>query len=216
MARRRKAADTSDFEPGAKVEGMEDIEKASRSRAAENKKNGIGHNSAASITDDELKRQTEHCISLYGDLLLAKGLYDKANGAWRAGIDIAKDAGASKKELVDYIKARAERAKNGDGPTVTYHRNYGRLLRVMNDPIGTQWGLFEVRADDEVNEATGKPASTAMDAELQGQHAWSNNEPISNNPFTPGSEEFVQWEAGHNNAMAAHARKMAPAEAATN
>lgn len=212
--RRKKAADASDFEEGAKVEGMEQIEKAAKSVAAKNKAKGVGDNSSG-ITDDELKRQIEHCISLYGDLMVAKGLYDKANGAWRAGIDIAKEAGAPKKELVDYIKSRADRAKNGDGPLVTYHRNMGRLARVMNDPIGTQWGLFDVRGDDQVDETTGKPASAAMDAELQGQAAWRNNEPVSNNPFTPGSEEFVQWEAGHNNAMAAHARKMGPGGEAT-
>lgn len=209
--RRKKAADASAFSEGAKVDGLDEIEKAARSRAAENKKKGIGHNSA-SITDDELKRQTEHCISLYGDLMVAKGLYDKANGAWRAGIDIAKEAGASKKELVDYIKDRFKRSKDGDGPTVTYHRNYGRLLRVMNDPIGTQWGLFDVRGDNEVDETTGKPASAAMDAELQGQAAWRNNEPESNNQYPPGTEEHVDWQRGFRNAMAAAAREMGPAE----
>jgi hypothetical protein len=47
----------------------------------------------------------------------------------------------------------------------------------------------------------------------QGQHAWANNEPISNNPFTPGTDDFVAWETGHNNAMAAAARKMGGGEA---
>jgi hypothetical protein len=211
MARRRKAADTSDFDGNSRGEGLENIEKAAASRAAETKKKGIGHNSG-SITDDELKRQTEHCISLYGDLMVAKGLYDKANGAWRAGIDIAKEAGAPKKELVDYIKGRAERAKNGDGPMVAYHRNYGRLARLMNDPIGTQWGLFEVRGDNEIDEATGKPASAAMDAELQGQAAFRNGEPCEP-PFQPATEEFVLFEQGWKNAERATAMQMAPGAA---
>ena len=55
-----------------------------------------------------------------------------------------------------------------------------------------------------------------MDAELQGQHAYSNSEDRGNNPFQQGTEDFVSWDSGYMNAMAAKARSMGPdAEVAT-
>ncbi|WP_319798303.1 hypothetical protein [Nitrobacter sp.] len=207
MARRKTKADSSAFSEGAKVEGLDQVSKLASSAAA-GKSKGIGHNSGG-ITDDELKRQIDHGISLYADVLAAKKVYDKAQSAWRSGIDIAVAAGAPKAEFQQYIKDKAKRAEDGDGATVAHHRNMNRILRVMGDPLGTQWNLFAV-AGEEVDDKTGKPANSAMDAELQGQAAYRNNEPETNNPFQPGTEDYVAWDNGWRNAMKHTVMAMGP------
>lgn len=207
--RRKKAADATEFSEGARAEGLDNISKLASSAAKANEAKGIGHNSGG-ITDDELKRQVDHCTSLYNDLMAAKAIYDAASGAWRAGLDIAKEAGAPKKALIEYIQGKHKRKTVGDGPMIAHARDMGRIARLMGDPIGTQWGLWDVRGDDEVNPATGKAASSAMDAELQGQAAYRNNEPKSNNPYQPGTEDYVSWDTGWESAMAHTAHSMGP------
>lgn len=97
--------------------------------------------------------------------------------------------------------------KGGMGAMVTDERQYRWLLKLSNSPLGTQGTLWDTEPEDAERGTNGKPG---MDAELQGQHAQANNEPSSNNPFTPGTDEFVSWDQGWNNAMAAQVRKMAP------
>lgn len=206
MPRKRKnrlAENIGDFAgPNA---DRENIEKLAKAAEEANKK--IGHNSEPS--DEIIKRNADAIEVALVEIDAALRIVQAA----RAGLAVARknaktDFGS--KGWVDSVEAavKLKRAaeKGGSGEIVTEHRQMGRILRLLDTPLGTQFGLFDVAADKD-DPVTAKPT---MDAELQGQHAWANNEPISNNPFTPGSEEFVAWEAGHNNAMAAHARKMAP------
>lgn len=89
------------------------------------------------------------------------------------------------------------------GAMVSDERRYRWLLKVMDSPLGTQFTLWEVETEDE--------AKPKMEPELAGQHAFSNGEPITNNPYLQGTVDFVDWEHGYNQAMAAKAREMAPA-----
>lgn len=131
----------------------------------------------------------------------------QAQGVLRNRYKVAKGDGVD----VDSLKLAFRIAERSSGEVVSEQRNIGRYLRIMGSPLGTQWSLFD---DADEVDGHGKPAEKpGFDAELQGQHAWANNEPISNNPFTPGTENFVAWETGHNNAMAAAVRKMGPGEA---
>lgn len=185
----------------------ENIEKLAKAAEEANKK--IGHNSGEP-TDDVIERNFDAIEVALNEIDAAGRIMQKARQAYGAVLKTAKTDFGSKTwaESVDAaVKLKRQTDKSGAGGLVTEHRQIGRILRVKNVPIGTQFNLFTVA--DEATE--GKPsAPVGMDAELQGQHAWSNNEPISNNPFTPGTDDFVAWEAGHNNAMAAHARKMGP------
>jgi hypothetical protein len=184
----------------------ENIEKLAKAAADNNAK--IGHN-GGDPPDEVIKRNADAIEVALVEIDAALRIVQTA----RAGLAVARknaktDFGS--KSWVDSVEAavKLKRAaeKGGSGEIVTEHRQMGRILRLLDTPLGHQFGLFDVGADKD-DPVVAKPA---MDAELQGQHAWANNEPISNNPFTPGSEEFVAWETGHNNAMAAHARKMAP------
>ena len=110
----------------------------------------------------------------------------------------------------DVIKLYAKyqkRIRIGEmGEVVTEHRRLGSLMRYLDCPLHTQFGLFPEEPKDE----SGKPIPAAMDAELQGQHAYSNNEPRENNPFQPGTQEHVDWGLGWNQAQTATAMKMKP------
>lgn len=118
----------------------------------------------------------------------------KGSGVLRNRIKIAKGDGLDTTAL---LKALDE-ADRPAGAVITEHRNMTRYLTLMGSPLGTQLSLLEDATADGDDRPTN---SSAMDAELQGQHAWSNGEPVANVPFTPGSEEFAQWVAGWNAAQ---------------
>lgn len=222
MAKRRTGKATTDqFQEGARTEGMEDIERLSRSAAVEaKKKNGIGHNSG-DVSDEVYKPLVETCQNAFNEMQKVQKLLDKARSTYNTTLDaIQQKAGVAKKNAVkQWLNDKVKREKDGDGAKVTEHREMSRLMRMMNDPLGTQWGLFSVPADDQVDEASQKPKSAALEPELAGQAAWRNNEPRTNNPHQAGTEEFVAWDTGYGNAQAHHVKTTmgegGPAEGAT-
>jgi hypothetical protein len=113
-------------------------------------------------------------------------------------------------DVVKLYAKYAKRERQGEsGAVVTEMRRLGALMRLMGSPLHTQFGLF---AEEPTAAATNGAARPAMDAELQGQHAYRNSEPEGNNPFPPGSDEHVDWQRGWRNAQEATARAMgAPA-----
>ena len=105
-------------------------------------------------------------------------------GVLRNRYKVAKNDGVE----IDALKLAFKIAQRTSGEVVSEQRNVGRYLRIMGSPLGTQWSLFE----DSVTE-DGRPK---VDSNLQGQHAGRNGEPAENNPFTPGSADFVAWAEG--------------------
>lgn len=120
----------------------------------------------------------------------------------------SKDDGCDNDAIRLYLKIK----KRPAGEIVSEHRSLGRILRLMEDPLGTQWQLFSIPADVEA----AKEGVVPMEAELQGQHAYSNGEPLENNPFgsEPGSQNYVDWRQGWVNAQNAKARSMGPSNGA--
>lgn len=100
--------------------------------------------------------------------------------------------------------------KGGMGAMVTDERRYRQLLKLMGSPLGTQFTLWDVEAE----QSEGATAQPGMDAELQGQHAYSNSEDRENNPFQPGTEEYADWDNGWLNAQNANVRSMGPSAGA--
>lgn len=102
--------------------------------------------------------------------------------------------------------------KGAMGAMVTGERRYRQLLKYMESPLYTQFTLWAIEPEE-----TGEGASTvsAMDAELQGQHAYANNEPLTNNPFDPvtKTELYNDWAHGWKQAQNANARGMGPSDA---
>lgn len=185
----------------------ENIEKLAKHAEEANAK--AGHNSGEP-PDEVIKRNADAIEVALVELDAALRIVQGARANLGAARKTAKTDLGSKAwvdSVVDAVKLKRVAEKGGSSEIVTEHRQMGRVLRLLDTPLGHQFGLYNMLAEAD---AANGVAPSAMDAELQGQHAWANNEPISNNPFTPGTENFVQWETGHNNAMAAHARKMGP------
>lgn len=199
----RRAENLGDFAgPDADIENIEKLS------AAAAKANGAGHNSGEP-PDEVIKRNADAIEVALVELDAALRIVQGARASLGVARKTAKTDLGSKAwvdSVVAAVKLKREAEKGGSGEIVSEHRQMGRVLRLLDTPLGHQYGLFALL--DGGSEAAAAP--TAMDAELQGQHAQRNNESISNNPFTPGSENFVQWEQGWNNAMAAQVRKMGP------
>jgi hypothetical protein len=210
MARKPKnkmAENIGDFAgPDADRENIEKLAKAAEEANAK-----AGHNSGEP-PDEVIKRNADAIEVSLVELDAALKIVQGARAALKVSRDTAKTDLGSKAwvdSIVAAVKLKREASKGGSSSIVAEHRQMGRVLRLLDTPLGVQFGLYSF--PDMLAEAD---KANGMDAELQGQHAWSNNEPLSNNPFTPGTEDFVAWETGHNNAMAAHARKMGPGEGA--
>lgn len=204
MAKRprgRRAANHADFAgPNASEEAIETLSKAAAKANAK-----AGHNSG----DVPEETVANHITLIKAAEVEWRELRDKASaaqGVLRNRYKVAKGDGVD----VDSLKLAFRIAERSSGEVVSEQRNVGRYLRIMGSPLGTQWNLF---AEEEGED--GKPANAALDAELQGQHAYSNNEKLFNNPFQPGTEEHQQWSVGWTNAQNANARSMGTTDGET-
>jgi hypothetical protein len=131
----------------------------------------------------------------------AAKVMQSARGLLSAARKVAKKDCGSKTwadSIEAAVKLNRSAKKGGTGGIITEHRQMSAVLKAMDCPLGTQFNLFAV-ADVKASEGEGKPAP-AMDAELQGQHSFHNAEPVTNNPFQQGTEEFVDWDRGWTNA----------------
>lgn len=197
MARgRRRAENHSDFSgPDANEEALKTLSTAA---AKKNKGSNVGP-----VSDEAMLRHIELIQAAELEYDEARDVTAQRSGVLRNRYKVAKNDGVD----IEALKLALKLAKRSAGEVVTEHRNVGRIIRLMNLPIGHQFDLFKVAGDDEAE--PGK--STAMDAELQGQHAYSNSEPITNNPFDPvhDTDRYNEWRSGWINAQNAKARSLA-------
>lgn len=213
MAKRksnRRAESLSDF--AGPDHDKEQIEKLAKAAADANGK--AGHNSGEP-PDEVVQRNAVAIEVALSEVDAALRIVQAARANLGVARKTAKTDLGSKAwvdSVVAAVKLKRQSEKGGTGEIVTEHRQMGRVLRLMNCPLGTQFNLFGVAAETEIPESLG--GKNGMDAELQGQHAWRNSEPESNNPFQAGSENHVMWQQGFRNAMAAHAGTMGDGAAA--
>ena len=119
---------------------------------------------------------------------------------------VAKSCGVDWDVIRVFAKFQ-KRIRQGElGAVVTEQRRLGALMRLMDSPLHTQFSLFP----EEHHEAPAAAERPAMDAELQGQHAYGNGETLLNNPFQQGSDEYFNWSQGWRAAQTATARSMGP------
>lgn len=191
MAKRtnKRATQHADF-AGADAD-KEAIERLASAAAKANAK--AGHNSGE-VPDETIARHVDLIKAAELEWREARDKAAELQGVLRNRYKVAKGDGID----IDSMRLAFRIAERTSGEVVSEQRAVGRYLRIMGSPLGKQWSLFD---DGEAEE--GKPASGALDAELQGQAAWRNKEPAENNPFTPGTENFVQWAQGYGNAEAA-------------
>jgi len=194
--RSRRAENAADFAgPDANREAIETLAKAAAAENAKKKNSG-------EVTDETVGMHVNLIKAAEANWREARDRAAELQGVLRNRYKVAKNDGVD----VDALKLAFKIAERSSGEVVSEQRNVGRYLRIMGAPLGTQWNLFPAEGES----ANG----TGMDPELQGQHAYGNNEPEDNNPFDPGTEQHVDWQRGWRNAEAATARNMGPAATA--
>lgn len=214
MARKPKnklAENIGDFAgPDADRENIEKLAKAAEEANAK-----AGHNSGEP-SQEVIRRNYDAIKVCLLEIAAAGRIMQAARAAYGAARKTAKtDFGAKSwvESTVECVQADMAAEKGGAGPMVSTNRQKATVFKAVESPLYKQLGFNFITDDLESPATTGRPA---MDAELQGQHAYSNSEGRGNNPFQQGTEDFVSWDAGYMNAMAAKARSMGPdAEVAT-
>jgi hypothetical protein len=186
----------------------ETIEKLAEAAKAANAK--AGHNSG-NPPPEVLKRNSDAIELGLREIHAAQKLVQAARANFATTRSTAETDTGSKgcvNSIVKAVKMDLEAEKGGAGEQVTEHRQIGAVLRARNSPLGTQWNLFAMPDEEATEGGNGKVA--AMDAELQGQHAYSNSEPLTNNPFDPvtQAELYNDWRHGWVQAQNAKARSM--------
>lgn len=218
MAKRRtqsapRGTNQGDFAgPDAEKEAIEKLANAAQEANAK-----AGHNSG------EPPGETVRSMALLieADLVeidAALKIVQKARADFGATRKRAKNDLGSKTwvdAIVAAVKLKRQSDKGGTGSIVTEHRQIGRVLRLMDCPLGTQWSLFAVPEEKAAEDAPANGVPRLAEAELAGQHAASNGEPRSNNPWQPGSQNHVDWDAGHANAEAAFQKMTDTSDSAT-
>jgi len=196
----------------AEKEAIEKIaaarEAATKEAEADKKK---GDNGGPIMDQDAWRRA---CVEYSAEMLEIEDLEEQKKevaGRISSIRKVSKKLGVDWDLVKRYYEDHKRIRKGAMGAMVTEERRYRQLLKLMDSPLGTQFTLWDVEPEPVEGEAR-KPG---MDAELQGQAAWRNSEPESNNPFQAGTEEHVDWQRGFRNALAAGAREMAPDGAAT-
>jgi hypothetical protein len=138
----------------------------------------------------------------------ASRIMQKARAGLKAALDTAKTDCGSKAWALSIqasVKLKRQGEKGGNGELVTEHRQIGRILRLKGVPLGVQFKLFAFEGEP----ADGAPVA-AMDAELQGQQAYTEGAKLTDNPFhhADDAERYNDWHHGWTQAQNAKAREM--------
>lgn len=147
---------------------------------AKGKKRGIGHNSGGGIPDEIYERHLAKIDTTAKAMEKAKEAFDQAKGVHQSAYKTAKNDGCD----IDAIRLARKLDKQDHGVTQVTYANVARVLNIMGSPLGAeQLDLFGSIVEP----------SPAVDVALQGQNAGKNGEPMTNNPWPPGSEDFQVW-----------------------
>jgi hypothetical protein len=205
MARSKKAQlraeDHGDFAGDNK--DKEKLDQLARDAAKANAT--IGHNSEP---NDEIKQRNLNAIMVtLAEIDAAGRIMQKARAAFGAAKKTAKTDMGSQAWADSCVKAaQAIRAadKGGMGGMSSEHRQIGAFLKVAQHPLYHQFGLWDVRVEEEQPAET-KPVSEA-DAYAMGEAAYKNGEPKDNADTVgqPGSLQRVQFERGWDDAFDAN------------
>lgn len=182
MARKpknRREENLSDFAgPNADQAAIETLAAAA---AEANKKAKAGHNSG------EVPEETiaNHINLIKAAEIEWRELRDKAaqaQGVLRNRYKVAKGDGVD----VDSLKLAFRINERASGEVISEQRNIATYLKIMGSPLGHQWSLFE--GDDE--------NGAKLDATAQGEQAGREGADRSNNPFSPGSDDWFAYNNG--------------------
>ena len=183
----------------------EALEKIAAAKAESDKAAAKGDNGGPKVIDEEAwKSASQRTLAEHIEIDKLNEQIAECRGRISSIKKTARAQGVPWHAVQSYVKDQRRIMKGQMGEIVTEERDRGTMHRLNNSPIGTQFGLWDQPV--ETPQPGEKPR--ALDPELQGQHAARNLEPIDSNPFTPGSQEFVDWDRGFRNADGAMDRQL--------
>lgn len=171
MAERARAPKNGDDTTG-------EIEKLARGKKkAAKAKPGPGHN--GEVPDEVIDRHLEAVNIKRVAMDKAKLEHDQKKGEFRAALKLAKEDGVN----IDALRWSHDLSKQDSAEVLQLVHDTGRMLKRMNVPLGTQFGLFsDVEAPKLVNPV------------LAGQASGKAGAPRTENPHAPGSDDFQLWD----------------------
>jgi hypothetical protein len=161
---------------------------------------------AGTVPDATYKLHLEKIGALRGDMKRAQDALNAARGSYRAALKVAKQDGCNPDAIA---AAFAERDKD-QVERKMYFRDFGRALRLLGVPLGTQLNLFD--GDATVAAIEGDGPTTPEMAEQRGRIDCKAGVPNDANPFEPGTEQHQRWRIGWDlHAEGVYTAKNAPA-----
>lgn len=190
--RTNRTADHADF-AGADADKA-NIERLAAAAQAANAK--PGHNTGEP-PDEVIQRNANAIEVALIEIDTAMRVVQKARADLGAVLKTAKTDMGSKEwvtSTVAAVKLKRQAAKGGTSGIVSEHRQMGRVLRLLDTPLGVQFNLFAMPTVDEI---AADPKKSEAEATMAGEAAGRAGEPIDNCPHTPGTPEAFGWRNGH-------------------
>ena len=190
---RRRAEDVADFaDQNADKEAIEKLAESARTANAK-----IGHNSQ--VSDEDLLHHSNLIEAAQLEIDKMAIEMAKKRGVLGSRKKAAKKANVDVDSIMLAIQLKKRANVGGMGAIVTEHRTVGRLFRLWDHPLGTQFNLFpgEEPSDSAAAEPQSEEAIIA-EATLAGEQAGLNGEPKENNPHRnePGTPKWFGWNNG--------------------
>lgn len=188
------------------------IERLAAAAAAANAK--AGHNSGEP-PKEVIERNFNAIEVCLIEIDAAAGVMAKARQALGAAEKTAKTDTGSKAwadSIKEAVKKKRAAAKGGASDMVTEHRQIGYVLRMMDVPLYTQFGLFNMPDEAEIKS---DPAKSEAEATLAGEKAGREGQPMDNCPHTPGTPEAFAWRNAWQRGFDAAAEALASGDVAT-
>ncbi len=193
--------------PDAERDAIEKI--AAAKAAATEAEQDAGDNGGPLMDEDAWRRAANE---LCAEQIEIDALMDKVaevRGRISSIKKVAEKCGVDWDVIKLYAKYQ-KRIRIGEmGAVVTEHRRLGQLMELMDCPLFTQFELFKLPADQL---AEGGAKAPEMEAELLGQHSYSQGALLTDNPFHAATDvqRHNEWRHGWTQAQNANARSMAP------
>lgn len=128
-----------------------------------------------------IKSHHEKIDAIETRMRAAKAKLDQIKGEHRSAYAVAKQDGI----VVDDFKLARELDKRDHGEVIIGYANVGTYLAAIKSPLATQLELFQDMAKN-----------PPVNPRLDGEAAFKNKETRDNNPHTPGTESYAEWDGG--------------------
>lgn len=215
MAKRKNAKRNDELEgagefagPDAEKEAIEKIAQAKAAAEKEAEQDKKGDNGGPIMDRDAWRRAANESIAEDLEIERLQESIAECRGRLSSIRKVAKSCGVDWDVVKDYRKIQKRIRKGEMGAIVTEHRRLGELMGIMDCPLYTQFDLFKLPAEQLADDNK----QPAMEAELAGQHAYSQGAKLTDNPFNAATdtEKHNDWHHGWVQAQNHNARAMAP------